>query len=389
MFKKWLTRLEPVHIARTQEEREAVYRFRYQVYYKEYGRELGSPDHDRQWVTDEDDEKDFSTILFTGTPKEMTGTVRLRHWEPGRVPQYEIDEVSMDVFPDIEQRYTGEIGRLMIRKTMRGKLVLAAIMQTAYELFCGEYNTDLVFLYCSPGLVHHYRKLGCRTFGGRIVHAPDGIMVPLVNIVSDLDYHRRVGSLVTPLVRRYFGPRKRPPLDLVPYQSILESTEAPIELDSEKIWAEMQAAVTGQEPDSGSFLGSLPDDLVQHLTEKGFVLRVTRGTLMTRTGFGEQEMYLVLDGLFEVRAGDRQLSVMEPGDLFGELAFFLPGHRRTADVRALTDGRLLVLRGKTLQRLIESDSKTAARLMHKIGTVMAQRLAASIAEPLKAEKEDA
>ena len=40
MFKKWLTKLEPVHIARTREEREAVYRLRYQIYYKEYGREL-------------------------------------------------------------------------------------------------------------------------------------------------------------------------------------------------------------------------------------------------------------------------------------------------------------------------------------------------------------
>ncbi len=386
MFRKWLTKLEPVHIARTREEREAVYRFRYEVYYKEYGRELGAPDHDRQWVTDEDDEKDFSTILYTGTTEAVTGTVRLRHWAPGRVPQYEIDEVSMDVFPDIAERYTGEIGRFMIRRTMRGKLLLAAIMQTAYELFCGEYDTDLVFLYCSPGLVHHYRKLGCRTFGGRIVRAPDGIMIPLVNILSDLDYHRQAGSLVTPLVRRYFGPGKRPPLDLAPYRHILESDSAPIELDTEKIWREMQEALTDQEEASGSFLDSLPEDLVHRLTEKGFVLRVPEGTLMTRSGFGEQEMYLVLDGLFEVTDGDRQLAVMERGDLFGELAFFLPDHRRTADVRALTDGRVLVLRGKTLQGLIENDSKTASRLLLSIGSVMAQRLAAAIVKPREDEE---
>ncbi len=381
MFRKWLTKLEPVQIATTRKEREAVYRFRYLVYYKEYGRQLGSPDHDRQWVTDDDDEKDYSTILYTGTPEAITGTVRLRHWDPGCVPPHEVDEVSMDVFDGIEKLYTGEIGRLMIRRTMRGKLLLAAIMQKAYELFCGEFRTDLVFLYCSPGLVHHYRKLGCRTFGGRIVHAPDGIMVPLVNIVSDLVYHRQVGSLVTPLIRRYFGPGKRPPLDLAPYRQILESEAAPIELDAEKIWAEMQAVVTGQTPDSGSFLDSLTDDLVQQLTERGLVLRVTEGTLMTRTGFGEQEMYLVLDGLFEATAGGRQLSVMGCGDLFGELAFFLPGHRRVADVRALSDGRVLVLRGKVLHQLIESDSKTAARLLLQIGAVMAGRLAAAVAKP--------
>ncbi|MCP3962963.1 MAG: cyclic nucleotide-binding domain-containing protein [bacterium] len=380
MFRKWLTKLEPVSIAQTPEEREAVYRFRYQVYFKEYGRQLGSPDHARQWVTDEDDEKEFSTILYTGTTEEITGTVRLRHWDPGCVPRYEIDEVSMDLFPDLAQRHTGEIGRLMIRRTMRGKLLLAAIMQRAYELFCGDYQTDLVFLYCSPGLVHHYRKLGCRTFGGRIVHAPDGIMVPLVNIVSDLDYHRRVGSLVTPLIRRYFGPGKRPPLDLAPYRHILESEEAPIELDAEKIWDEMQQAVTNQEADSGSFLDSLPEDLLQHLGRQGFVLRVTAETLMTRAGFGEQEMYLVLDGAFEVTFGGNRLAVMGRGDLFGELAFFLPGRRRTADVRALTDGTLLVLRARTVQKLIKSDAETAARLLLQIGAVMAERLAVASAK---------
>ncbi len=381
MFTRWLTKLEPVRIARSREEHEAVYRFRYQVYYKEYGRQLGSPDHTRQWVTDDDDEKDYTTILFTGTPEAISGTVRLRHWDPGCVPRHEIDEVSMDVFPGFEKLRTGEIGRLMIRRSMRGKLLLAAIMRTAYELFCGEFRTDLVFLYCSPGLVHHYRKLGCRTFGGRIVHAPDGIMVPLVNIISDLDYHRQVGSLVTPLIRRYFGAGKRPPLDLGPYRQILESEAAPIELDAEKIWDAMQEAVTGQEADSGSFLGSLTDELIQALTRQGLVLRVTEGTLMTRTGFGEQEMYLILDGLFEATAAGRQLSVMERGDLFGELAFFLPGHRRIADVRALTDGRVLVLRGKALRQLIESDSVTAARLLLQIGAVMAGRLAAAVAKP--------
>ena len=107
MLKQLLSRLEPVHRATTQEEREAVYRFRYRVYVEEFGRELGSPDHERRWVKDADDEAPCTTILYTGTLDNITGTVRLRHWRAGEVPRHDAHELSMDRFPDIEERNTG------------------------------------------------------------------------------------------------------------------------------------------------------------------------------------------------------------------------------------------------------------------------------------------
>ena len=33
MLEHWLSKLEPIHIVETREEREAVYRFRYDIYY--------------------------------------------------------------------------------------------------------------------------------------------------------------------------------------------------------------------------------------------------------------------------------------------------------------------------------------------------------------------
>ncbi len=86
-------------------------------------------------------------------------------------------------------------------------------------------------------------------------------------------------------------------------------------------------------------------------------------------------MFLILDGVFEARDGERLLRLMETGELFGELAFFIPGHRRTASVSAVTEGRLLALRGRTLHNLVESDPKSAAHVLLQIGRVMAERLA--------------
>ena len=41
MLERWISKLEPIHIAEMREEQEAVYRFRYDIYYKEFGRLLG------------------------------------------------------------------------------------------------------------------------------------------------------------------------------------------------------------------------------------------------------------------------------------------------------------------------------------------------------------
>ncbi len=379
MLTQWLTRLEPIHVATTREELDAVYRFRYTVYYEEYGRQIGNPDHERRMVTDPHDEADFSTILYSGTPDDVTGTVRLRHWTPGEVPEHELHELSMDLIPDVSERHTAEIGRFMIRKSLRGNLLLAAFARRTYDLLCGEKGSELAFCYCAPGLVHYYRKLGARPFGGRLVPTPDGMMVPLVSVLSDHDYYRRSGSPLAPMVRRHFGRGKRPAVDLEPYRHLFENESAAIELDAEKIWGELQQAVT-EESEAAPFLQSLPEPLVKRLTEKGFILQVAAGTLITREGYGEEEMYLILDGLFEAVHGDRRLALMGRGELFGEIAFFVPGHRRTASVNAVTAGRVLALRGRTVRQLIEAEPALAAQLLLQIGRVMAERLIAGMGE---------
>ena len=57
--------LEPVHIAETEAEREAVFSFRYSVYGAELGRKLGGADHGRQRVHDAEDDQPYTTLLYT------------------------------------------------------------------------------------------------------------------------------------------------------------------------------------------------------------------------------------------------------------------------------------------------------------------------------------
>ncbi len=382
MLKQFLSRLEPVHRAETKAEREAVYRFRYRVYVEEFGRKLGTPDHERKWVTDDGDEAPTTTILYTGSLDNITGTVRLQHWRAGEVPHHDMDELSIDRFSGFETLNTGEIGRLMVRRSMRGRVIVASLLRASYEIFAGEQGTDLVFCYCSPGLVRYYQQLAMRPFGGRPVMAPDGIMVPLVAVLSDYDYYRRARSLLAPLVKRNFGRGKRQPLDLSPYRHLFAPGTTGIEFEPERVWQQaadtllrvdrtqdMQMRVTQASP-----LQGLPETSIQPLIRQGLILDAPAGTLITREGFGERELYIMLDGRAEAFDGDRRLRSMGPGELFGEGAFLRNG-RRSTSVRVRTDSRMLVLRGRSVEKLMRRDPALESSLQERLTTLMTERSA--------------
>ena len=98
------------------------------------------------------------------------------------------------------------------------------------------------------------------------------------------------------------------------------------------------------------------------------------GHLITREGIGQREMFVILDGACEVESAGRRIALLEKGDLFGEIAFFAAAGERTANVRALTACRLLVLRQKFLDELGKSDPEAAYQVLLGVSRIMAERM---------------
>lgn len=380
MIVKWLSRMEKVHPAVTREELDAIYRFRYTIYVEELDREIGGVDHERRMVRDEDDEKEGTLHLYAGSVNEIVGALRIRIWEPGDIPDYDFHTFSLELFPGIERLRVAEIGRFMISRTIRGRLVLLSIMQEAYKQLAGEKKVDLTFLYCRPGLVRYYRKFGARPYSGKLVDAPEGMEVPMVAALSDYAYFKAIGSPMAPLVKKYFGPGKRKPIDLDPYKGLFDNELLPVETDPNLVWERLQRNFI-QEQEKGkstSFVESLPKRTLKKLSDNGFIISIPEGTLATREGHVEKEMYIILEGTFEVFSGNHVFAILEKGDLFGEVAFFRESGRRSASVRALTDGRLLVLRRNLMKELSKSDPQTAYTILFNLGRILSERLASSL-----------
>ena len=89
-------------------------------------------------------------------------------------------------------------------------------------------------------------------------------------------------------------------------------------------------------------------------------------------------MYVVVDGELVAsipgeEGGRVQLNVSKRGDVVGEVAFF-HGGRRTADVEALTDVRLIRLTRNNLERLRRRYPRIGAQLYRNLSEILASRL---------------
>ena len=101
------------------------------------------------------------------------------------------------------------------------------------------------------------------------------------------------------------------------------------------------------------------------------------------SGFSS-DLYVLLDGRVSVEVDvshlsqngrDRiQLAVLEPGDVYGDIAF-LEGKRRSAAVRAMDAVRVYKLDGSKLHNLFMAQPSMGYTVMRNLALILAQRIA--------------
>lgn len=95
----------------------------------------------------------------------------------------------------------------------------------------------------------------------------------------------------------------------------------------------------------------------------------TTGEIIFQEGEPATEAFLLQEGrvrlIKQVRAVERSLMMLKPGDLFGESAL-LQGAPRTSTAIALSDGTALVLDPSTFQNLLETHSEVAGRMVQQL-----------------------
>lgn len=369
----WILGLERVQFADTRVEREAVWRFRYDVYVRELGKTVPSADPVNGWVRDPDEDNPEVSLVYTGSVSEVTGTMRGDHWLPGRVPAATLKKYGLLGAPGLLAQPLAEASRLMVRRQLRGKLIMPALARAGYT-WAVEKGVRASFAYCAPGLVSGYRRLGYRPYGADMIDTTDGLRVPLVMALDDVGHYRAVGSPLHSLAKERFGQGSEATTDLINRELGLPSA---IEVDEGEVWNDVQTALLVR-PQRPHLFDGLNDAQIRLITGAGFVIEVGAKGTVTREDLSERELFVILEGEFAVTREARVVATLKPGDVIGEIGFFLESGRRSATITAQTAGKLLVLRRRMLEELQTRDAAVEHQLLMNLARITAARLAAMV-----------
>ena len=171
-----------VRVATTDDEREAVYRFRYDVYVEELGRYRAAADHERRRLADPEDAR--SWLVYATDGGEVIASFRITWGGDGfssrQVEQYQLAPFLAELPPEVMA--VGE--RTMIAPRWRGTDLFAALGEVS-EPHSAAHGVRVVFGACEPHLISFY---AChqRPYGTRNINSPDaGLLIPLVSFPQE------------------------------------------------------------------------------------------------------------------------------------------------------------------------------------------------------------
>ena len=232
---------EGAHQARTEEEKEAVYRFRYEIYVAEMGRYQSVADHERRRFREPED--DSARIFYVAKDGEVLATSRF-NWGGDApftqrlVSHYDLARFLAEI--PAEAMAVGERG--MVKPELRGSPIFSELGQKSSE-FIGKNRVELIFGACEPHLLSRYVSEGSRTFAAKNINSPEsGYLIPIVNVTEDVEYLRRIGASTAAMTRDW-------------------GAEARIPAGLESLLGNERNVLSQRLVDSGLYLGEVNDSL--------------------------------------------------------------------------------------------------------------------------------
>jgi len=101
------------------------------------------------------------------------------------------------------------------------------------------------------------------------------------------------------------------------------------------------------------FFNNFSKEHIKELIATSKVAKVRKGKTIVTEGEIDDTFYIILSGKVKIKKGDKTISVIGPGECFGEMAYIC-GQARAATVIAETDSILLIISAPLLDRSSES-----------------------------------
>jgi hypothetical protein len=231
----------------------------------------------------------------------------------------------------------------------------------------------LIFGACEPHLLSLYVGQGMRTFSKQNINSTEaGYLVPIVSVVEDIEYLRRIGSSAAETAKDWGEDARIPDCveRLITNGGNVMSQHL---VESGAYLDEVHAALEPLADTQLSALDDLSEDEAARALGKSNIIECRGGDRILKKGGVARNMFVVLEGNLEVRDEGVLVRVLSAGEIFGEMAFLLE-QPRAADVYAANDARILSLSEGTLRKSISKDPEVAATLLLNISKILCKRL---------------
>lgn len=177
--------------ALTPDLREAVFRFRYEIYVREMQRPQKDADHARARIEDALDATAELMVARDTATGAIVGTIRANVLGDGRVGTYE-SLYGVGGLGPAARAHTSITTRLMVERSKRGTLVAVRLAQALFRRAL-ERRIATDYCDCNAHLVPFFERLGYRPLG-LIAHPEYGLVTLMRLDIEDSAFLRRIGS---------------------------------------------------------------------------------------------------------------------------------------------------------------------------------------------------
>ena len=353
-----------VRFSATEQEFNASYQLRYKVYVEQMGRFKDMGNHELKELKDEHD--DYARSIIAIKDGVAIGTLRLFWGQDKNFSPWLIDAYHLSLFlKELDPQQICIVERLMVDLCHRGGSATLRMYKEVMH-FVLDHHIEAVLLNCEPHHLNSYLKLGFKPFAEIYSYPGIGLVIPMVLITGDYEHLKRIGSPFYLLTREEDFSHCR--LVSVLQNTIAQQTSIVSQSTSGKaaflkqIYENAGPLLTTE----AKIFNTLNDDEIERILEKSHIIECKQGTHIIEKDNTAKTMFILLSGILEILRDGHLQAVIYPGDVIGEISFFLHVPR-TADIVAATDNvKLLSLDEASMSRLLKIDHTLANKILINI-----------------------
>ncbi|MFP6746489.1 MAG: cyclic nucleotide-binding domain-containing protein [Alphaproteobacteria bacterium] len=351
-------------------QREKILQFRDRIMANDMGIEPRSMDIPQQ--LDQAARDEAARHIFLTAGKSIAGCLR-SYTSDMIAPSEQMSEVyELRAFADFKPEFLSFTDHMAVGAQWRGSRAAALMTAAAFKLARGL-GAHFDFTYCTPALVGLYEKIGYRRHGGKYLRAGEGLQVPMVLVMDDVEHLKAINS---PFARLAMS--KKPDHDIVRWFAGTFPDAAGRHVkalrDEQYLWEYMTRQMHQNPLHGVPLFEDLSYDEARRFLKDATTMALRAGDRLARAGDMGDEAYLLLSGGIEIR--DRQSSVLArfaKGAVVGEMAY-LAATPRTADIVITNDAEVLVLTKEMFKKIMQKEPVIASKVLFNLTLILSERL---------------